>query len=193
MTATTDIATIRAKRFEDIKAGYEADGPDGTEPGAATPAERPARYVVITESSRGFGYFANYATTLSNVEVLAAANLHEGWEPVCYFDLDVLAGDEPLPGEVLYQGEEWMVHGFEYESSHEWDAEAQRFGPPSKTGKWVLKKSPKDRRRRTYDWATVDPSEVDLMGWEDERMPVRFKVAGIRKAVAFNTSPEPPA
>lgn len=171
-------AELRAKRFADILAGYEAEGPDCTEPGAATPAERPARYVVITESTRGFGYFANYATTLSNVEVVAAANIEQGWQPVCYFDLDVLAGPEPLPMEVGYQGEEWMVHGHEYVNGE-------------RSGQWVLKKSPRDRRRSTYDWATVDPADVDLMGWEDERMPVRYLVAGIRKAVAFNTSPEP--
>jgi hypothetical protein len=171
-------AATRAKRFADVLAGYEAEGPDSTVPGAAKRDEQPARYAVVTESTRGWGYFVNYATTLENVRECAAANLDEGWEPVCYFDLDELAGDEELPGEVGYQGEEWMVHGREWVN-----------GEP--TDRWVLKKTPKDRRRRTYDWVTVDPAEVDLYGWEDERMPKRYKVAGVRVDVAFNTRPEP--
>ena len=59
------------------------------------------------------------------------------------------------------------------------------------TGKWVLKKSPRDRRRNTYDWATVDPSECDVAGWEDERIPVRYGVAKILVSVVFNTVPSP--
>lgn len=173
----TELAAQRAKRFEDVKAGYEADGPDGSVPGST---HEPVRYAVVTESSRGWGYFVTYAATLDDVHTVAAANLDEGWEPVCYFDLDTLAGDEELPGEVVYNGEEWMVHG------REWVGGEQ-------TDHWVLKKSPRDRRRSTYDWATVHPAECDLMGWEDERMPVRFKVAGVRVDVAFNTRPEPAA
>lgn len=180
----TTTAELRAKRFADVLAGYEAEGPDSTVPGAAKRAEQPARYAVVTESTRGWGYFVNYATTLDNVRECAAANIDEGWEPVCYFDLDELAGAEPLPGEVEYNGEEWMVHGFDY---------VPGATPAEKTGKWVLKKQPRDRRRSTYDWATVDPAECDLLGWEDERMPKRYKVAGVRVDVAFNTRPEPAA
>ncbi|MGE0881890.1 MAG: hypothetical protein AB7O61_24825, partial [Acidimicrobiia bacterium] len=100
--------TIYEERFQRVLDGYEADGPDCTVPGAS---KGPARYCVVTESTRGHGYFANYAETLADVETVAAANLDESWQPVCYFDLDVLAGDEPkltAGDEILNEDGQWV-------------------------------------------------------------------------------------
>lgn len=191
------LAAERARRLAMIVDGYEVGDegmPDGSVPGAARveyiwnqgkpPTDvlrKHPRYVLITQYGDHGNYRLRLAADLANIEQLAADALTdaEGAEQiVCYFDLDQLAGEEQLPLEVAYQGEEWMVHGREYE-----------FGAP--TDKWVLKRSPADRRRSSYDWATVDPSECDLGDWEDERMPVRYGLAKVVVSVVFNTVPSP--
>lgn len=80
----------------------------------------------------------------------ALAGLHEELREV----VDEENPFEHLPLTVGYDGKQWMVHGHEYAGG-------------AKTGKWVLKRAPEDRRRRSYDWANVDPSDCEITeeGW----------------------------
>jgi hypothetical protein len=61
-----------------------------------------------------------------------------------------------LPYAVTYDDVLWMVHGNEYAAGE-------------KTGKWVLKRTPADRRRSSYDWAIADPSDCTIVEEGDER------------------------
>jgi hypothetical protein len=190
------LAEARARRLAMIVDGYEVGDegmPDGSVPGAArvehqhahvtlnpVPRSHP-RYVLVTRYGDHGDYRLRLGADVPNVEQLAADAQTDAYGAeliVCYFDLDQLAGDEQLPPSVVYDGWDWMVHGREYVG-----------GEP--TSKWVLKRSPTDQRRSTYDWATVDPSECDLGDWEDERMPVRYGLAKVVVSVVFNTVPSP--
>ena len=163
--------TTRVERFNGIVEGYEAQGADRTVPGAGLTGDR---YAVITESSRGYGYAVNWATDLQAVESVSAANLHEGWHPVAYYDLDTLDGDEPDPqfGDiVLHNGRKYRVTAeplgpitdytlFDLEDEDELDAPLNRIT--------LLERGPE---------------------FEDDRNPVRYLVAAVRIVVAFNTEP----
>lgn len=159
-------------------------GPDGSVPGVSRPkvvngiTRAHPRYALATLHGKG-RTVVHLADTLKQLGDLAADRVTYGEEIEGYYDLDQLDGDDALalPEDVEYQGNEWMVHGFEYS-----DGKA--------TGKWLLKKDPDDKRRSTYDWTTVDPSDCDLLGWEDDRLPVRYSVARVFIAVAFNTTPD---
>lgn len=178
-----ELYVTRRKRISNIMRAYEVElGHTERLVGHREFSDAPMRYVVVSESSKDFGYFLEGARDLRDVAEVAADEVVDpriDLRPVCYYDLDELAGEVPLPQVVKYEDEEWMVHGFEYELGET-------------TGRWTLKKQPSDRRRATYDWVTVDPSDVDVLGWEDERMPVRYSVAKIQTVVAFNTIPERP-
>jgi hypothetical protein len=149
---------------------------------------QPDRYVLVSENVQGVGYFVENVNSPVRAAEAGARHVAKGMQPVCYYDLDELAGDEPLPEQVEWDDTEWMVHGLEY------SADRPIGEDPQPTGRWILKKQPDDRRRSTYDWETVDPSEINLLGWKDERMPVRYSVAKIETltVVAFNTIPERP-
>jgi hypothetical protein len=159
----------RRERLRGIRSGYEADGPDPAVPGASAGVER---YAVVTESLRGYGYCVNYAATLADVDTVAAANVSDGWQPVCYYDLDELAGPEP-PAQV---GDVVQIDGSE-----------RRFGVsdvgcPHNGGEL-----------RYYDkdgtWARA--SECSIVERHpdnpDERNPKRYLVAKLVTVVAFNT------
>lgn len=192
------LAAVRAERLQRILDGYEVYGDDAPDPSApfaskiktgptGTPVLEHPRYALVWQYGDKGNYRVNVADDLARLRDLAANEIHEGALISCYFDLDELAGEEPLPLEVEYQGEVWMVHGRETDP----DSHAKGMDALVYTGRWTLKKSPKDRRRSTYDFTTVDPAECDLLGWEDERMPVRYGVAGVNTVIAFNTIPSP--
>ena len=182
-----DIAERRAKVFERVFDHFEnCFGPDYTVPGAAGRElvngvwRRYPRYVFAElVDDHHDRYFVNLAADLVGVKTLATEAVSSGHEPICYFDLDELVGEEPLPLDVVYEGEEWMVHGPEYVPG----------GKGETTGMWILKKEPDDGRRSTYDWKTVDPALCDVGDWEDERMPRRYDVAEVVVRVVFNTVP----
>src|SRR5580704_8968760 len=180
MTTKTDITHTRRERFEGILTGYEADGPDGSIPGASS---NPKRYALVTESVRGHGYFATYCATLPDVERAAAANISGGWQPVCYFDLDKLAGDEPSPVEgdvVEYGGARYHVVHVEDDTSDgvlfHWLYMHPRTSEPDG---WI--DDPLTQRVDESDCTVVERTEAD------ERMPVRYGVARIQTLVVFNT------
>lgn len=172
----------RLERFERVKSGYEADGPDSTVPGATSVHSRPGRYAVVTVSLRGHGYFVNYASALMNVEIVAAANLGEGWQPVCYFDLDDLG--DPLPP---YEGDIVNYGGERHHVVLVTDdvAEGELYH------KLYLHKT--DAGAMFDECELVDEDDVEILerGEPDDRMPVRYGVAKIHTVVVFNTIPSP--
>lgn len=168
-----DLARLRQDRFEGVKAGYEADGPDSTVPGASHLIER---YALVCESSRGFGYEVNYCENLVSIERAAAANIAEGWGPVCYYDLDNLDGPEP-DGDV---GDTVQVAG-----SDELFVIAMVDYEPGGEPRYIAE----DTR-----WLLASAAEIiDRAEWfEDDRNPVRYLLAAIRTVVVFNTEPAKP-
>lgn len=196
------LAETRAERLRRIVDGYEIyeEGmPDSTVPGAAKIVNthggkllrRHPRYVLITQYAEG-NYRLRLGEDVHNIEQLAAdaATDAEGAElVVCYYDLDQLAGEGPIPVKADYKGHTWMVHGEEYGDRD------PATNNPTKTGRWILKRSPDDRRRSSYDWEHVDPDELTNIVTtpeEDERMPVRYALARVVTIAVFNTRPERP-
>jgi len=177
----TEQSNLRAQRFAGILAGYEAEGPDGSVPGATS---IPQRYALVTESLRGHGYFINYCQTLADIEVAAAANISEGWQPVCYYDLDELAGDEPP----LYEGDRVIHNGVE-----KWVTATETDVQDGEPFDWLYL-HPTNPQAHYDESEKVDESEVTIIerGMEDERNPKRYLVAGIRTIVVFNTEPAAP-
>lgn len=169
----------RLERFERVKAWLEADGPDSTVPGATGKRSQPGRYAVVTESSRGHGHFVNYASTLEDVETVAAANIQEGWRPVCYFDLDDVG--DPLPpyeGDIVeYQDKRYYVVLVSDDV-----AEGELYH------RLYLNKR-LDAMIDECDLVDEDEVEIVDRAEPDERMPVRYDVAKIQVVVAFNTVP----
>lgn len=203
-TLATAVLDERRRRFNDILDGYECGAGDWTMPTTpmgradamrALPADRvsvdgpaaalylPGRYAVVTDT-RGHGYFVANVPDRAAIATVASDDVRENREPVCYFDLDELAGDEPpaYEGDVVeYDGERW--HVIRTEDDH---AEGVLF-------QWLhLDKDP------NVDWLDgaakrVDESECIVVerAEPDTRMPVRYAVAHITIAVAFNTVPSP--
>lgn len=160
---------IRRERFEGIRAGYEADGPRFDSVHHTHIVER---YALVTEK-HGCGYLINYAETLQGIERVAAADFIDGWQPVCYYDLDELDGPEPDAevGDIVQvsgSDEIFTVAMVDYEPGGEprYIAEDSR---------WLLH-SAADIVERGPDY-------------EEERNPKRYLVAGVRTFVVFNTEP----
>lgn len=159
----------RRERFEGIRAGYEADGPRVDFNHRTHIVER---YVLVTEK-HGCGYLINYAETLQDIERVAADYFVEGWQPVCYYDLDELDGPEPDAevGDIVQvsgSDEIFTVAMVDYEPGGEprYIAEDSR---------WLLH-SAADIVERGPDY-------------EEERNPKRYLVAKVQTFVAFNTEP----
>ena len=198
-------APVRRRRFNDLLDGYECDAGDWTMPSApvsrdaamrALPASRvpdddeaaerylPGRYALVCESTSGHGYFITNVADRRDVDAAAAESARTGWEPVCYFDLDELAGDEPpvFEGDVVeYCGERWHVIRTEDDLAE---------GVPFQ---WLH--IDKDPEAEWLDGAAerVDACECTIVerAEPDPRMPVRYGLARIVTAVAFNTTPTP--
>lgn len=162
-----ELETTRAQRFADLCRALDAK-----------PARqaREGRWAVLTQSPR-WPSFLSRAETREAAEGLAGTALDDGWEPVALFDLDELAGDEPIMIQADYAGHTWMVHGDQHVA-----------GQP--TGYVMLKRDHPDRRTQEYLWTSAPPEELSNVEWSDDtRLPVRYNVAGVRKVVAFNTVP----
>lgn len=180
--APGDLAARRAIRFENVCAAYSNQscngrlGPDRTVPGAARGV---AQYAVICETGRAFT--ANFCASREDVAALAAHELKDGSAPVCYFDLDHLAGDAPLldegdvvevDGDRLYVNhvDEQLIEGevaryvcLARDPDADWDDWLHRIHEDEFSGKVLERAQP------------------------DERLPIRFDVADIVVQVVFNT------
>jgi hypothetical protein len=92
-TATRgQLDTQRARRFEAVLAYHEADGPDPSTPGAAS---GPVRYALLSEHESSRSPFLNWAASREDAETMVASDLPLGWNAVCLYDLDELAGEQP--------------------------------------------------------------------------------------------------
>lgn len=164
-------------RAERVFARYEEIELDGSVPGALG---CPARYMLVTCSQRGFGCAASYCPSHDAVE-RAAANVSEGWEPTCYYDLHELAGDEPPADEgdlVEYEGVRY--HVIRVEDDH---ADGMMF-------RWYHLAT--DPGVDYFDGADVRADEsrcvlAERVTSEDDRLPVRYDVASVRTIVVFNS------
>lgn len=180
MTTTTNIATTRRERFAAVLNAYDAEGPDGSIPGATS---APERYALLTESLRGHGHFAFYCATLGDVEQAAVANITDAWQPVCYFDLDTLAGDAPpaTEGDVVeHDGRRCHVVHVEDDTSDgalfHWLYLHPRTSEPDG---WI--DDPLTQKVDECDCTILERTEPDL------RMPVRYDAAKVQTSVVFNT------
>jgi hypothetical protein len=189
------IAESRAARFQGLLEGYEADGPDGSVPGASRPVvtthkdqqlvRKHPRYAIVTRSER-WGYFINLADDIAGVKEVAVANLEEGWLPVCYFDLDLLVGEEPLPGEgdkVLFEDQGEMFVVCEHDDLIEGEvAYTYDIDPKPETSQFEAM------------YRGVTPEEITVIepATPDERNPVRYLLAQLVTIAVFNSTPEAP-
>lgn len=206
-----DLYADRRKRFNDVLDGYECGAGDWSlahsspvkltreetmkampqarlrTDGAAENLPKIGRWAVVCESAKGHGYFIDSVIDQADIEAVAAGNIHEGWQPVCYFDLDQLAGDEPpleegdmvrltaadAPQEPLYitHASDQLSEGMIY-----WE--------------YYLDKDPSAGLQAEYVEMNDDEFEVVQRG-EDRRMPVRYGVAKVVTTVVFNSIPSP--
>lgn len=186
------IYRARRERFNAILDGYEcgaghwrADFPGplttGRIPVDATHA-KPGRWALVTENP-GFGYFVENVEQRHDIERVAARDVQEGRQPVCFYDLDTLAGDEPEPGEddviELLDGAQ-SLPAFEHPGPYVIDS------TETKDGETTLNLSFDGERA---GWCYVYECRVIERGEPDERMPVRYLLARIETFVAFNSTP----
>jgi hypothetical protein len=125
------------------------------------------RWAVVTRSSRGHGEFVANVVDQAEIESVAAENLGGGWWPVCYYDLDRLAGSEPVPEE-----------GDEVDAGR---GTATVTEVDFKDGEPTVSMSD-----GTWEFA-ADVLILERVGSEDLRLPVRYDVARVLTSVAFNT------
>jgi hypothetical protein len=144
------------------------DGPDEALP-------KPGRWVVIARSSRGHGWFASNHATLSEAQAHAGENVHEAWHPVCVYDLGHLSGDidvtiaervrlDPAMAAQVTDEDGWLEV-----IDHDW--RDGRATVTVKDGRWF----------GVEELAAADP---------DDRLPLRYNVAGVETVVSFNSTPE---
>lgn len=197
---------LRAERLESIIDGYEVfeDGmPDPTVPGAdkprwSSPQGEPIlnyhpRFVLVTQYGDKGNYRLRLGKDLRGIEQLAAdaaTDAEGGEQPICYFDLDRLAGEEPAVFEddvVRYpdddMGRHYRVQRVEEELI---EGEVARYLCLLEQGRTA---------EFWDDWThRVHEEEVGIVERvePDERMPVRYLLAKVATIVAFNSTPEAP-
>jgi hypothetical protein len=183
-----DLAERRAARLAMVLEGYEVGDegmPDSSVPGAARveyeadlhtgsrdvvadlrkprkPISHP-RYVLLTQYGDKGNYRAYLANDVANVAQLARLAVCDGESIVVYFDLDELAGPEPL-----------LV-----------DGEVARYLCLVEQGREPKDWDDYDHRVDEIEVVVVERAEPD------ERMPVRYRLAKVVVSVVFNTVPSP--
>lgn len=158
-------------RFKQLLLHHEAAGPDCTVPGAS----KAGRWAVLTESNRGHGLFLNRADSRADAERVAAANIAEGWEPVCLYDLSALAGDEPPIecGDIVRVVDPGAAQ-------HSGAGPLEVVDVDSKDGERTL-----GFENGTWCWAYE--AEVVEREAPDRRLPLRYDLARVLTIVIFNT------
>jgi hypothetical protein len=199
---TIDMAEARAKRLQDIAEGYEVidEGmPDSTVPGAAKVEtshdgkiiRKHPRYVLVTQYGDKGNYRLRLGADKPNIEQLAADAVTDAYGAemvICYFDLDVLAGEEP--------------EADAYDKVSLLPEAAGHYGAENQERVFVVYDIDSKDDRRTLDlsvaededplfWCYADEVVVLERSVPDERMPVRYGLARIITQVVFNTIPSP--
>jgi hypothetical protein len=130
------------------------------------------RWAVVTHGSRGHGHFVTNVIDKAELEQVAAEDLSDGWVPICYYDLDRLAGDEPPPEE----------------------------GDKVDAGRGTVTVTEEDSKDGIPTVGLSDGTfafvgDVRIVEREtsvDARLPARYDVAKVVAVVAFNTLPSEP-
>jgi hypothetical protein len=205
VTTETDpitLAETRAKRLQDVADGYEVgeDGmPDASVPGAASTMRaegkliRHPRFVLVTQYGDKGNYRLRLGRDKPNIEQLAADAVTDAYGAemvICYFDLDVLAGDPPRPSEgdvVSYQHED-VAYKYTVERVDEdlVEGELSRNLCLVEVGRESDNWDDYDHRVHEDDVELIERNSI-----EDERMPVRYGLARVVTQVVFNTIPSP--
>lgn len=197
------VAERRAKRLQDIMQGYEVyeDGmPDSTVPGASEPVvvndvvRAHPRYVLVTQYDDKGNYRLHLGESRNNIEQLAANAVFGEEMPVCYFDLDVLAGPEPRPDEgdkvVLTDEGHTYINDKSLVGETFWvvGTETDTYDGQAYEKLYISRNEHAEYLSGDYD-ALIDEQYVEVVesAYEDERMPVRYGLAKIVTQVVFNT------
>lgn len=198
---TLRLAATRAERLQRIVDGYEVyeDGmPDPSAPFASkvktgptgTPILEHPRYALVYQYDDKGHYAVNLADTLAQVQDLAASEVQQECLISCYFDLDQLAGEEPpiYEDDIVAYAPEDVTYTYSVVRVDEEliEGEVARYLCLVEVGK----PAPED----WDDWdERVHEEDAELVESvePDERMPVRYGVAGVKTVVAFNTIPSP--
>lgn len=188
--APSDTNATRRQRLADVMAGYECGPYDVSGPGTNflhKPADGGAlgRLVLVSDVPR-HGYFLTVCQTLADVEQEAANDISAGRNPVCYFDLDDLAGDlrELDEGdEVRHRGDVLHVVAVEYDPTNGRRQIVLGLDPDADADDPTVIRLDEQGDREHY--------EVAVRINDDGRMPVRYGIAKIVTTVAFNTVPSP--
>jgi hypothetical protein len=188
MTNTT--TDVRSPRLEAIMEGYDLSPFDVSGPGSALlhdghGGDPAGRFALVTEVS-GDGRRLTLRESVAEIEAAATQDVLDGREPVCYFDLDELAGDPPMVetgDEIRYRGEVLHVVAVEYDPTNGRRQLVLDLDPDADADDPTVIRLDEDGDRDRY--------EVVVRISEDDRMPVRYAVAKIAVTVAFNTTPSP--
>lgn len=144
---------------------------------------KPGRWALVSESE-SHGYFVDSCVSREEAEQIAAESIEKGWQPVTIFDLDELAGDEPLfdyGDKVRYRDKECYVIDYEDDAESDWE----------RYRRYDLAEDPEgDHADHVKVWR--DDLELIERAEPDPRMPVRYKIARVQTIVVFNSTPEGP-
>jgi hypothetical protein len=213
VTTETDpitLAETRAKRLQDVADGYEVgeDGmPDASVPGAASTMRaegkliRHPRFVLVTQYGDKGNYRLRLGRDKPNIEQLAADAVTDAYGAemvICYFDLDVLAGAPPRPGEgdIVCLTEDGKAYGASNQSTegpfHVVGTETDTFDGEAYEKLYLARTEGADYLSGNYAHK-IDEQYVEVIdpAYPDERMPVRYGLARVITQVVFNTIPSP--
>lgn len=168
----------RENRFEKLCEHHEdLTGHDQTVPGA----DRDGRYVVFGEGGDKGQPWLTRVSSRDRAQLVCKEMMFLGHEPQALYDLDDLDGEEPVVQEgdlVEFDDERWAVDRIEEELIEGMIARYAVLVPPGHVAKdWD------DWTHRIYE----DEVVVIEAAYPDERLPVRYAVAGIVRTVVFDS------
>lgn len=161
----------REDRIREVIAALDPVG-DGEDTNIAHVFDSPERFLLVEQNVGRAAYMqSHYLTTHDTLEDAglyhAGQEYAEDWMILYALDLEtgvrheaamrvVWTPAEPVMVQADYEGETWMVHGYEWVQGEENRAVT------------VLKQSPKDRRRSTYDWLHAPTADLENVKWSTE-------------------------
>lgn len=167
----------RRERIQRIMDGYECGMVDTEQLlGNVAFDRKPMRWVLVEESDK-WGYFLTGCSDKTDApRYVVDEHRANGFEPVCIYDLDQLAGPKPEPEPE--EGDTVRVIA----TGETFEAQATR----NLSGRRVVVAP--DEQGTYHDFEDV---EIVALAVRDERMPVRYLLARIETFVAFDSTPAP--
>lgn len=177
------VAERRAEVFDRLRGHVEnvecaeCIGHDRTRPGG----DPNGRFAVLAQGNDGKLLELTRCSSLARAVRTAESHVSEGWMIHGAYDLDILAGDDPLPMEgdrVNFedQGEHYIVgvrdELIEGEIAYTYDLDFDANADPDSA---------------TYREVRDDEFTIIERGEPDERLPVKHAVAAVRNIVVFDT------